>query len=188
MNQDVSQQQWLTYAYWLEDRGLTAPLPARNLPVTTEVGLTLLPAEPPASPHSEQTQPTDSGRGVLEADTRLVQLLIVTQNLDQEAARGMVEKIALALGLPSEDYRVVTEGKALQAALKTATHLLVFGREGAQLLAEFGIRECALYELRAFGEQRQILLLPHPLVMLAQPQLKIRAWEALQRLKNFLYH
>jgi len=41
--------------------------------------------------------------------------------------------------------------------------------------------------LRAFGEQRQILLLPHPLVMLAQPQLKIRAWEALQRLKNFLY-
>lgn len=166
---DSDQQKWSNYLFWLEDRGIaTTP----RLPVAEE-----------KRPHP-QDRPQHSGESTLPSSCRL---LICTDHFTDPEDVGMVHRIAGALGLRSDEY-VILEGAAFEQFdfSRHGLPILVLGPGGAGILEKKDFTDLALNEVRPHRFHGQVILISHPAAMQAQPLLKMKAWEALQKLKQAL--
>lgn len=142
----MNEQQILNYLYWLKERGQVhlggVPMPVgSNCPPT--ISTTLRP------------QPDVSIS---------VRLLFISQDVLLDSESAMVERIAAALGLKLDDFRIITTKDFLQFS---AGFIVTMGE-----LADHPVSELAI---------------PHPSEMIRDPQLKVSAWDRLLKLKAKLH-
>jgi hypothetical protein len=134
----------LNYLYWLRDRGQIHPsIPSaltKDMPLQSEL---------PQAKASKSHLPTER-----------VKVLFLTSDTLLSAEEEMVHRIALALKLSLEHFKVVKEGSA------------------HHYYSNFVVAMGTTKPLDASS-----ISIPHPRDMLADPQLKILAWDRLQRLK-----
>ncbi len=152
------------YLFWLEDRGLTYKSRAQSTHLTPEMATSIPQLVPPET----------------------CRLVIVVDELSNPVEKDMVTRIAGALGLDLQSFQIVDQGTAFDLAVSRFRHLLALGPGGAMMLAKAGLHDIALNELRRLPPDGHVLLIPHPRAMLAQPQLKVSAWQALQRFRETL--
>lgn len=117
------------------------------------------------------------------------QLLVLTDLLS-DSAKDMVRRIMSALNLGPQSYFLLQSDSLTADQIKIIEQVkfvLALGAAGARHLADCGAQDLKLNEIRTWSAKNStLLLIPHPDAMLAQPQLKVKAWEALQILKNSL--
>ncbi len=161
------------YFSWLEDRGLSSLPPSINRNESRSIASGSIlqveaarPADPPTPPY-----------------------LILSDRLN-EAEVDMSKRIANALAWQPGDYKIIAADPLSDAEkdiLAGSEVVLALGPGGARHLGSLGLSQVRLHELLPGNKSGSyLLLIPHPGAMLAQPQLKLKAWEAIQDLKALL--
>ncbi|MES2746336.1 MAG: hypothetical protein V4655_12970 [Bdellovibrionota bacterium] len=108
-------------------------------------------------PETSQAQPS------VELERVAIKLLFLSPDALLPDEEQMVHRIGAALGLSTDDFAIVRDSDA-----NTFSPTLVVVMGEAQSMSPSPIR------------------IPHPRDMLSTPQLKVSAWEKLQRLKSEL--
>lgn len=169
------------YLAWLDDRGLRSLPPYRSQDSLQASSSESLSSAPPLSKSPE----TETGE-VLKL-RREHELIVLSDRLS-DPAKDMVQRIVNALGFETESY-LLFEGTTLSGeqlqSLNEARFVLALGAAGAHILKDQDISDLRLNEIHhGTANGAAILLITHPDAMLAQPQLKVKVWEALQKLKQ----
>jgi hypothetical protein len=99
----------------------------------------------------------------------------------------MVSKIALALGLPAEDFKIWAEDSLVHVPLDLlrCAFIVALGPGSGQTLLALG-QTVAMNSIQTALQGSPILTIPHPRAMLREPALKGGAWTALQKLKALI--
>lgn len=148
---ELEQRQLWTYLHWLQESGQIfareAEWPREVAEESEEV------PEEKAAPETPKALPSRK-------------LVFLSESPLEAQEEEMVDRIAAALGLRSEDY-VITS----QANVFSSNALVVLGSS----------------DKAAFSSAAKSLVIPHPSAMLRDPSLKRSAWDALQNLKAELH-
>jgi hypothetical protein len=101
----------------------------------------------------------------------------------------MVSKIALALGLPVEDFKIWAEDSLVHVPvdLLRCSYIVALGPGSGQTLLALG-QTVAMNSIQKALQGAPILTIPHPRAMLREPALKSGAWTALQKFKALVMH
>lgn len=99
----------------------------------------------------------------------------------------MVSKIALALGLPAEDFKIWAEDSLVHVPvdLLRCSYIVALGPGSGQTLLALG-QTVAMNTIQKALQGAPLLMIPHPRAMLKEPGLKGGAWTALQKLKALM--
>lgn len=99
----------------------------------------------------------------------------------------MVSKIALALGLPAEDFKIWAEDSLVHVPvdLLRCSYIVALGPGSGQTLLALG-QTVAMNTIQNALQGAPLLTIPHPRAMLKEPTLKGGAWTALQKLKSMM--
>jgi hypothetical protein len=180
------------YLEWLESRGLTGPMAFRapgelpNLiePQHDDTEESPAPVATP-QPVSEDIQPvTEPPALQREAGMSWKVGFYSSSDLTEEEFI-MVSKIALALGLPAEDFKIWAEDSLVHVPvdLLRCSYIVALGPGSGQTLLALG-QTVAMNTIQKALQGAPLLTIPHPRAMLKEPALKGGAWTALQKLKT----
>jgi hypothetical protein len=99
----------------------------------------------------------------------------------------MVSKIALALGLPVEDFKIWAEDSLVHVPvdLLRCSYIVAMGPGSGQTLLAMG-QTVAMNTIQKALQGAPLLTIPHPRAMLKEPSLKAGAWTALQKFKALI--
>lgn len=99
----------------------------------------------------------------------------------------MVSKIALALGLPVEDFKIWAEDSLVHVPvdLLRCSYIVALGPGSGQTLLALG-QTVAMNSIQKALQGAPLLTIPHPRAMLREPTLKGGAWTALQKFKALM--
>jgi hypothetical protein len=199
------------YLEWLESRGLSGPMAFRapgELPNSPEPQHddTEKSAAPPATPSSvsEETQTDARSAAALRSVAAPAPYPAETQAPQREGGMPwkvgfysssdlteeefiMVSKIALALGLPAEDFKIWAEDSLVHVPvdLLRCSYIVALGPGSGQTLLALG-QTVAMNTIQKALQGAPLLTIPHPRAMLNEPGLKGGAWTALQKLKALM--
>ncbi len=101
----------------------------------------------------------------------------------------MVSRIALALGLPAEDFKIWAEDSLVHVPVELlrCTYIVALGPGSGQTLLALG-QTVAMNTVQKALQGSPVLTIPHPRAMLKDPSLKGGAWNALQKFKGLMTH
>jgi hypothetical protein len=101
----------------------------------------------------------------------------------------MVSKIALALGLPAEDFKIWAEDSLVHVPLDLlrCSYIVALGPGSGQTLLALG-QTVVMNTIQKALQGSPLLTIPHPRAMLREPPLKAGAWTALQKFKALMVH
>ncbi|MBC7531245.1 MAG: hypothetical protein H7318_06675 [Oligoflexus sp.] len=150
------EQQVMNYLLWLKDRGQGYFVASE---VTTSVA---------TPPEADNSIPVDALH--LASPLPFVKVLFVSQHELAASEHEMVSRIAMALNLQTDDFAIAFAGEAQAMADAQGLCSFVFMGENAEGLVSIKEGQTGLY-------------IPHPGAMLKEPQLKVSAWNTLQKLK-----
>ncbi|WP_141736586.1 hypothetical protein [Oligoflexus tunisiensis] len=168
------------YLDWLDSRGLTgtvafrAPVDAPSEPDETE---TAPQAVVPESPEPGAATETQAGWKVgFYSSSDLTEQEFI-----------MVSKIALALGLPVEDFKIWADDSLVRVPvdLLHCSYIVALGPGSGQTLLALG-QTVAMNTIQKALQGAPLLTIPHPRAMLREPALKAGAWTALQKFKGLM--
>ncbi|HYX39418.1 MAG TPA: hypothetical protein VE954_40475 [Oligoflexus sp.] len=99
----------------------------------------------------------------------------------------MVSKIALALGLPAEDFKIWAEDSLVRVPvdLLRCAYIVALGPGSGQTLLALG-QSVSMNTIQTALQGSPLLTIPHPRAMLREPLLKGGAWTALQKLRSIM--
>jgi hypothetical protein len=182
------------YLEWLESRGLTGPMAYRAPgelpnPIESQHDDTVESAAPaaPPQPASEDFQPAnESPAPQREAGMSWKVGFYSSSDLTEEEFI-MVSKIALAMGLPAEDFKIWAEDSLVHVPvdLLRCSYIVALGPGSGQTLLALG-QTVAMNTIQKALQGAPLLTIPHPRAMLKEPALKGGAWTALQKLKTMM--
>ncbi|HET9238787.1 MAG TPA: hypothetical protein VFO10_16125 [Oligoflexus sp.] len=195
------------YLEWLESRGLTGPmafrapdeLPNHNEPQHGDTDVPVAPVAPAAS-----AAPVASASAAPVATSAPAPSVAEAPAPQREAGMPwkvgfysssdlteeefiMVSKIALALGLPAEDFKIWAEDSLVHVPvdLLRCSYIVALGPGSGQTLLALG-QTVAMNTIQKALQGAPLLTIPHPRAMLKEPALKGGAWTALQKLKAMM--
>jgi hypothetical protein len=182
------------YLEWLESRGLTGPMafrtpseaPNHHEPQHDDTDKSAAPAATP-QPVSEELQPaTEPAAPQREASMSWKVGFYSSSDLTEEEFI-MVSKIALALGLPAEDFKIWAEDSLVHVPvdLLRCSYIVALGPGSGQTLLALG-QTVAMNTIQKALQGAPLLTIPHPRAMLREPTLKAGAWSALQKFKAIM--
>ncbi len=101
----------------------------------------------------------------------------------------MVSRIALALGLPAEDFKIWAEDSLVHVPVELlrCSYIVALGPGSGQTLLALG-QTVAMNTVQKALQGSPVLTIPHPRAMLKDPSLKGGAWNALQKFKGLMSH
>jgi hypothetical protein len=182
----MSEQQLINYLLWMKERGQTvlvpseAPIPldsAELAPVVSAISAAKVPA--PVEEQSKDVQPSVTEGKTAQAEVKAplekahYKVLFISLSPLNAAEHEMVSRIGAALKLETSEF-VIAAGEAAQKifAEADATAVVLMGEDA--------------YSLVQARMHQTLLVISHPGAMLSEPQLKVTAWNALQKLKATL--
>lgn len=190
------------YLEWLESRGLTGPmafrapdeLPNHNEPQHDDTGVSVAPSAPvapaasaaPVATSAPAPSVAESPAPQREAGMPWKVGFYSSSDLTEEEFI-MVSKIALALGLPAEDFKIWAEDSLVHVPvdLLRCSYIVALGPGSGQTLLALG-QTVAMNTIQKALQGGPLLTIPHPRAMLKEPALKGGAWTALQKLKAMM--
>ena len=198
------------YLEWLESRGLSGPMAFRAPgdgpnPVELQHDDTERSAAPAATPQRvEEPQSDARSAAALRSVAAPAASPVEAQAPQREAGMPwkvgfysssdlteeefiMVSKIALALGLPAEDFKIWAEDSLVHVPvdLLRCSYIVALGPGSGQTLLALG-QTVAMNTIQKALQGAPLLTIPHPRAMLKEPTLKSGAWTALQKLKAMM--
>jgi hypothetical protein len=178
---ELLRAQLANYLDWLESRGLTGTVAAQTMAASSLPE----PAPQPESPVPLIVHGTGGGTSApttLPLESWKVGFYSSSEMTEEEMT--MVTRIALALGLPAEDFRIWADDSLVRvpADVLRSPYLVALGPGSGQTLLELG-QAVAMNTLQKARQGSPLLTIPHPRAMLKDPNLKAGAWTALQKLK-----
>jgi len=191
------------YLDWLESRGLTGTV-AYNAPIDASVQPTESPpavVNPLQLSDEEASQTVESPQQAVLAEPHTQAEAVAPQreagmpwkvgfysssDLTEEEFI-MVSKIALALGLPAEDFKIWAEDSLVRVPvdLLRCSYIVALGPGSGQTLLALG-QTVAMNTIQKALQGSPLLTIPHPRAMLREPPLKGGAWTALQKFKALM--
>jgi hypothetical protein len=182
------------YLEWLENRGLTGPMAFRapgELPnhIEPQHDDTEEPTVPAATPQPviEDIQPVTEPPAPQRETVMSWKVGFYSSSDLTEEEFIMVSKIALALGLPAEDFKIWAEDSLVHVPvdLLRCSYIVALGPGSGQTLLALG-QTVAMNTIQKALQGAPLLTIPHPRAMLKEPALKGGAWTALQKLKTMI--
>ncbi len=185
----MDELQRLNYLHWMKERGQSYLVPdsclgPRPVPLPAAVGAGDEPdahlggcegdAPALAVPISQKHAPSLE-EGLLQnkaspEEKLWAGVVFYSGTVLSSSEHEMVARIATALDLSALDF-IITFGEGGRAMIAGAPHCRVIAMGGDD------------EDLAARYKQQTVLNIPHPGAMLREPQLKISAWQTLQKLK-----
>jgi hypothetical protein len=173
------------YLDWLESRGLTGTVAFRapvEVPAEPEIRETVKAPEPAPSAALQDVVPESPAPETVNWKVGFYSSSDLTE---QEFI--MVSKIALALGLPVEDFKIWADDSLVRVPedLLRCSYIVALGPGSGQTLLALG-QTVAMNTIQKALQGSPLLTIPHPRAMLREPALKGGAWTALQKFKGLM--
>lgn len=192
----MSEQQLINYLLWMKERGQTvlvpmhAPSSAEAVEIAPEIRVPEIEAVesaketpvpfPPAAPLASQaaeapstTPPAPAPIAEVIRERAQYKVLFISLSPLSDAEQDMVSRIGAALKLEASEFAIAAAENAQKIFAESDAKAVVLMGEDAYPLVQARIHQT-------------LLVISHPGAMLSEPQLKVTAWNALQKLKATL--
>ncbi|RYZ50255.1 MAG: hypothetical protein EOP07_23225 [Proteobacteria bacterium] len=170
----MSEQQLINYLLWMKERGQTVLVPSSAPgPVDSPERVPDIVAPPVESVQEEVAAPTPAPIPTLPADRAQYKVLFISLAPLSNSEHEMVSRIGAALKLEPSEFAIAAGEPAQKLFAEADAKAVVLMGEDAYPLVQARIHQT-------------LLVISHPGAMLIDPQLKVTAWNALQKLKATL--